>query len=92
MTKQEIKKASRNLMLELEERCECFNRAHDSEPALVLEKSIHYGKTGQYFEAVTVSAYSGNVQEFCEFMFIASYTKEEDVKKFLEKISNKLKL
>ena len=92
MTKQEIKEASRILMLVLEERCECFNRAHDSEPALTLEKSIHYGKTGQYFEAVTVSAYSGNEQEFCEFIFIASYTKEKDIKNFLEKISNKLKL
>lgn len=92
MTKQEIKKTSQKLMLELNERCECFNRAHDSEPALVLGKSIHYGKRGQYFETVTVSAYSGNEQEFCEFIFLASYTEEEDVKKILERISNKLKL
>lgn len=36
MTKKEIKKASRKLMLELIERCECFERAHDSVPALTL--------------------------------------------------------
>lgn len=92
MTKKEIKKASRKLMLELIERCECFKRAHDSVHALTLGKSINYGKKGLYFETVTVSAYSGDEQVFCEFMFISSYTKEEDVKKFLERISNKLKL